>query len=280
MRIRTIKPEFFLHDGLFDAEQAEKLPLRLAYAGLWCAADREGRFRWEPRRLGVAILPYDNIDFSRVLDALRTRGFLVKYRVSDVWYGAILSFARHQVINNREAKSQLPAPGEGEPDFPSESTQENPRVPHACPTRASRDEHAASGEGKGRERKGKEENPLTPLQGESPSAENPQSQAQTPKGALQLRAERLMRRRPETPLTENESRAFRRSKAAIEATTEAQWQALERYYAAPQSETYSRKDLAALVNNWNGEIDRALAWSGKASAAPARRVKTAEDFAA
>jgi uncharacterized protein YdaU (DUF1376 family) len=123
-------------------------------------------------------------------------------------------------------------------------------------------------------------NPLTPLQGEYPSAENPKSPAQTPKGALQLRAERLMRRRPETPLTENESRAFRRSKAAIEATTEAQWQALERYYAAPQAETYSRKDLAALVNNWNGEIDRALAWSGKASAAPARRVKTAEDFAA
>ena len=50
MRIRTVKPEFFTHEGLFDAEKATKLPLRVAFVGLWCAADREGRFRWEPRR--------------------------------------------------------------------------------------------------------------------------------------------------------------------------------------------------------------------------------------
>ena len=79
MRIRTIKPEFFTHDGIFEAEEETGLPLRLAYIGLWCAADREGRFRWEPRRLRVQILPYDDVDFSRVLDALVTRGFLVKY---------------------------------------------------------------------------------------------------------------------------------------------------------------------------------------------------------
>lgn len=98
------------------------------------------------------------------------------------------------------------------------------------------------------------------------------------KGILQLRAEKLMRRRPETPLTENERRAFKKSRAAIEATTEDQWLALERYYAAPQAETFSRKDLSTLVNNWNGEIDRALAWNGNRVATAPRRVKTAEDF--
>lgn len=111
-------------------------------------------------------------------------------------------------------------------------------------------------------------NPLTPLQGDvsvlvlsdQPPAGEPKSPAQPAKGELQLRAERLMRRRPETPPTENEARAFRRSKDVMQATTEEQWQALERYYAAPQSETYSRKDLATLLNNWNGEIDRALVW--------------------
>ena len=60
-RIRTIKPEFFHHHRLYRAELDAKLPLRLAFAGLWCAADREGRFEWEPEQLKAAILPYDDI---------------------------------------------------------------------------------------------------------------------------------------------------------------------------------------------------------------------------
>lgn len=146
MRIRTIKPEFFTHDRLFDAERETKLPLRLAYIGLWCVADREGRFRWEPRRIGAQIFPYDGIDFSRVLDALMTRGFIVKYckaGVDNVWYGAIPSWRRHQVINNRERSSQLPEPPEGQ------------LVDDACVTREARVEDAAQGEGN-REGKGKE----------------------------------------------------------------------------------------------------------------------------
>jgi hypothetical protein len=66
-----------------------------------------------------------------------------------------------------------------------------------------------------------------------------------------------MRRRESTPLTSCESRAFKKNRAAIEATTEEEWKALERYYAEPQEKTYARKDLAALLNNRNGEIDRA-----------------------
>jgi len=81
------------------------------------------------------------------------------------------------------------------------------------------------------------------------------------KGPLQLRAEKLMHRRPETPLTVAEDRAFKKNKAAIVATAEEDWLALEAYYAAPQDETFSRKDLAALINNWNGEIDRARKWA-------------------
>jgi hypothetical protein len=142
MRIRTIKPEFFNHAELFDAEKETKLPIRLAYIGLWCAADREGRFKWEPRRLGVQILPYDNIDFSRVLDACLTRGFIVGYALSDASttpeYGYIPSFTKHQVINNRERESELPNPLEC-------------KRFDACPTRAPRVPHAGKGEGKGKE---------------------------------------------------------------------------------------------------------------------------------
>lgn len=50
-RIRTVKPELFKHEELFDAEQNSKLPLRLAFIGLFTVADREGRFKWRPRTL-------------------------------------------------------------------------------------------------------------------------------------------------------------------------------------------------------------------------------------
>ena len=150
MRIRTIKPEFFHHEGLFEAEREAGLPLRVAFCGLWCAADREGRFKWEPRRLGIQILPYDQVDFSRVLDALATRGFLIKYACGNACFGAIPNFLKHQVVNNRESDSILPGPSDENCKTLSIS-EDFARVTHASPTREARDDHAGSGEGKGRE---------------------------------------------------------------------------------------------------------------------------------
>lgn len=111
-RIRTVKPDFFRHLGLFKVEQETKLPIRIAFAGLWTACDREGRFKWEPEILKLDCLPFDNVDFSRVLDALWSRGSVVKYTVDGRDYGFVPSFPEHQVINNREAESKLPAPTE------------------------------------------------------------------------------------------------------------------------------------------------------------------------
>lgn len=113
--------------------------------------------------------------------------------------------------------------------------------------------------------------PLPPKGGDLPLLAQPvdKPEASAPpkaKGPLLLRAERIFHRRESTPLTRGESRAMANSRAAIEATTEGDWQALERFYAAPQSQTYARKDLSALLNNWNGEIDRAKAWMGQAPA--------------
>lgn len=109
-RIRTVKPSFFRHAGLFDAEKEFGLPLRLAFEGLWTAADREGRFKWEPRELKLDCLPFDDVDFSRVLEALAARGFIKKYEVGGNIYGYVPSWHEHQQINIREAKSKLPAP--------------------------------------------------------------------------------------------------------------------------------------------------------------------------
>ncbi len=138
-RIRTIKPEFFKHEGIFDAEQETGLPLRLAFAGLWTQCDREGRFAWRPRQLKVDILPYDDVDFSRVLDALATRGFVVKYASGGREFGAVPSWHRHQVVNNREKASELPEPAE------------IMEVSDASGTREPRVGHAGKAEGKGKE---------------------------------------------------------------------------------------------------------------------------------
>jgi len=141
-RIRTIKPEFFRHEELYELEISTKLPIRIAYAGLWTCCDREGRFKWRPRSLKVEILPYDNLDFSRVLDALATRGFCVKYRVDNEEFGYVPSFHAHQFVNNRESPSTIPEPSLNE-------------QLDASVTRDSREEHATSTnvvkEGKGKE---------------------------------------------------------------------------------------------------------------------------------
>lgn len=144
-RIRSIKPEFFRHEALFEAEKTTKLPLRIAFAGLWTAADREGRFRWSARQLKLDCLPYDDCDFSRVLDALVTRGFIVKYAIDGKEYGCIPSWHQHQVINNREKASDLPPPSE------INTLTRDPRVENACATPL----ECAQWEGKGKEGEGK-----------------------------------------------------------------------------------------------------------------------------
>ena len=109
-RIRTIKPEFFQHESLFEAEESSGLPLRLAFIGLWTQCDRAGRFEWRPRQLKLNVLPYDSIDFPAVLSVLETHGFIRRYDVDGKSYGCIPSWEKHQYINSREPSSTLPAP--------------------------------------------------------------------------------------------------------------------------------------------------------------------------
>jgi hypothetical protein len=109
-RIRTIKPDFFRHSGLYRLEKETGLPIRVAFAGLWTAADREGRFRWDPEVLKLDALPFDQVDFSMVLDALAGAGHIRRYASGGKHYGSIPSWKEHQVINIREAKSSIPSP--------------------------------------------------------------------------------------------------------------------------------------------------------------------------
>ena len=80
------------------------------------------------------------------------------------------------------------------------------------------------------------------------------------KGPLQVRAEKLFRRRESTPWGSAEVKAYRANAPVIEATAEEDWKALEQFYAFRETDTlvvYRRQDLATLLNNWAGEVDKA-----------------------
>jgi hypothetical protein len=104
-RIRTIKPEFFTSEDIVCMS-----PLaRLFYVSLWCESDREGRMEWKPVTFKMRYLPGDQCDISDLAKELTARGLLVLYQVGDKCYAEIPTFNKHQVINNRESPSTLPA---------------------------------------------------------------------------------------------------------------------------------------------------------------------------
>lgn len=156
-RIRTIKPEFFFNERLAELESETGLPIRLAYIGLWCQCDREGRFEWRPKRLKAQIFPYEDIDLSRVLHALTTRDFLVRYAVNGVEFGWIPGFLEHQVINNKERDSVLPEPNEN-----NILTRES-REGHAKVTRLERVPIGREGNKEGNKKGGAAQKAPTPI---------------------------------------------------------------------------------------------------------------------
>jgi hypothetical protein len=118
-RTRMIKPQFFKHAELFEAERSSGLPLRIAFAGLWTVADRAGRFRWKID-LKPDVLPYDAVDMITVLETLERHGFVQRYVVAGKEYGLIPSFGEHQTFHHTERASTLPAPlVNGEPPVSS-----------------------------------------------------------------------------------------------------------------------------------------------------------------
>ena len=157
-RIRTVKPELFIHDELYDAESESGLPVIRAFIGLFTIADREGRFIWKPKQLKTQACPYDPIDFSDVLTVLKTSGFITHYRVGEKEYGVIDAFTDHQQINSKESKSKLPAPEDGEEildEHPSRERSSPVQVVHvnSCELNSPvKGMHGNSdGEGKGKE---------------------------------------------------------------------------------------------------------------------------------
>lgn len=141
-RIRTIKPEFFTSEDIVSLSPMA----RLLYIACWCESDREGRLEWKPGTMKLRYFPGDNCDIDTLATELIDRGLVLPYDVDSRRYAEIPSFAKHQIINNRESQSQIKA-----------------RVNHASPR--------VTGEGR-KEGKGRRVESSSP-QPEQPAAEPP-----------------------------------------------------------------------------------------------------------
>lgn len=104
-RIRTIKPEFFTSEDIVALSPMA----RLLYIACWCEADREGRLEWKPGTMKLRYFPGDNCDIGALATELIDRGLVLPYDVDSRKYAEIPSFAKHQIINNRESASSFPA---------------------------------------------------------------------------------------------------------------------------------------------------------------------------
>lgn len=107
-RARNIKPGFFLNEKLAECE-----PLaRLFFSGLWCHADREGRLEDRPKRLKMAILPYDDCNIENLLTQLSNAKFIIRYKAENEQFIQIVNFVKHQQPHHMECPSEIPpAPG-------------------------------------------------------------------------------------------------------------------------------------------------------------------------
>jgi len=110
-RIRTIKHEFFLDEGL-----AKLSPhARLCFIGLWTLADRAGRLEDRPERIKATLFPYETkLAVADLLDALAEASFIVRYRAGGKALIQVRSFARHQRPNVREPDSEFLPPEQAE----------------------------------------------------------------------------------------------------------------------------------------------------------------------
>jgi len=105
MRIRYIKPSFFLSEVLAELP----FEMRIIYAGLWCCADREGRLENRPKRLKAEIMPYDNVDMEKTIEALCNKNLIIKYENDGEQYLQIEKWKTHQRIHHTEKDSIIPS---------------------------------------------------------------------------------------------------------------------------------------------------------------------------
>jgi len=187
--------------------------------------------------LKAQILPYDEVDFSRVLDALFTRGYLVKYAWNGITYGWIPSFRKHQFVNPKEAQSELPPPPETvkEEQLDASSTRDS-RVEHARLTRPSLPVHSS-----------------LPVPNPVPSPERGSGgKPDLPHAAIRDRLNALFKREPSFPWGNDEEHYL--LDVAKRPNCLAEMAEIEAFWAAGN---YRPQSVRSLLDGWPALLDRA-----------------------
>lgn len=148
-RIRTIKPEFWVDDVMVE------LPFeaRLLFIGLWNFVDDEGFIEDKPKRIKMQIFPADDVLIEDSLSALCDAGRLHSFDSDQGPLLQVANWGRHQKINRATA------------------TRFSGITPRNRPSSVSA--HAPISDdsrGKGKERKGKDLNPLPDESGGDPKS--------------------------------------------------------------------------------------------------------------
>lgn len=295
MRIRTIKPEFWLHEGLAKCSEFARL---LAIALLnW--ADDEGYFMANPILIRGQVFPFDDdsTKVRRSLDELSSVGW-IRLGIDDQGrsVGIVINFEKHQRVDRAK-----PSAIKGNISFDDHSTI----------NRRSIDDQSTE-EGKGMEGKGIPPNPQggmwdekiemidkekpsgphesnalpsptdpSPLpaidtheNNSKPSTGHPDAKSSNtiPNGwknmtAIQKKQTRVKNNTPEMLaigglMGRRDGNLWSVAEAlALEAVSPQPEEIAEmsRYYLADidRDKDYRRRDLITLLNNWNGELDRA-----------------------
>lgn len=105
-RSRNVKPGTFTNDVLAECS----VLARYLFIALWTIADREGRLEDRPKKIKAETLPYDDCDCDELLNQLREKGFILRYKAGENKYIQILNFAKHQNPHVKEQASSIPAP--------------------------------------------------------------------------------------------------------------------------------------------------------------------------
>lgn len=95
MRIRTIKPDFWMDETIGELSIAS----RLMFIALLNYADDDGNFKVSIKQIKIHTFPYDDIDIVPLLNELHTYKLIRLYVVDGISYCNITNFKKHQRIN-------------------------------------------------------------------------------------------------------------------------------------------------------------------------------------
>lgn len=130
-RIRSIKPEFFRSITIATLS----FGARLTFEGLWCYADDQGRYRYEPGLLKGDVWPLDQqVTAEHVagwVDEQLDAGLLCEYSSGGRRYLHIVNWLEHQVIKNPSQPKWPACPrdqhgGRSTPALPQDSPSPTP----------------------------------------------------------------------------------------------------------------------------------------------------------